>query len=122
MKQHVTPSGVGTAAPVPSPRPTPTDPTPRRPLTAVDTDMNEALRQVVAQQIGPRKPGVIYDNVDGRFEVLNVITDRTEARRILRRQAAQFAVIIRDTLRPDGQPFPVGSVWTGSDRVLKAVA
>lgn len=87
-----------------------------------DLDMNEALRRVVAGQIGPRVPGVVYDNVDGVFEVLDVVTDRSEARRILRRKAAQFAVIIRDVLRADGQPFAVGTVWTASDRVLKAVA
>lgn len=105
-----------------SPNSTPTNPSKPAGSVSVEADMNDLLRQVVAQQIGPRRPGVIYDNVDGRFEVLNVITDPNEARRILRRKAAQFAVIIRDTLRSDGQPFPVGSVWTGSDRVLKAVA
>jgi hypothetical protein len=86
------------------------------------TQADESLRRVVADQIGPRRPGVIYSNVDGAFRVLDLITDPSEARRILKRRSAQFAVIVIDTLRPDAEPFPVGSVWTGSDRVLKAVA
>ncbi|MEW2402158.1 hypothetical protein [Streptomyces sp. NPDC046862] len=83
---------------------------------------DENLRRVVAEQIGPRKPGVVYDNTDGAFRVLDVITNPSEARRILKRRSAQFAVIVIDTLRPGAEPFPVGTVWTGSDRVLKAVA
>ncbi|MGO1025533.1 hypothetical protein ACTOXX_33720 [Streptomyces rubiginosohelvolus] len=89
---------------------------------ATDPDIAEALRQVVAHQIGPRRPGVIYQNTDGAFRVLNVTTDPSEARRILKRRAAQFAITIIDVLRDDAEPFAVGSVWTGSDRVLKAVA
>ncbi|MFH8483581.1 hypothetical protein [Streptomyces sp. NPDC018055] len=87
-----------------------------------DPDIAEALRQVIARDIGPRQPGVIYQNTDGAFRVLNVTTDASEARRILKRRAAQFAITIIDVLRPDAEPFAVGSVWTGSDRVLKAVA
>ncbi|GGZ82749.1 hypothetical protein [Streptomyces rubiginosohelvolus] len=89
---------------------------------AVDPDINEALRQVVAHQIGPRRPGVIYENIDGAFRVLDVTTDPSEARRILKRRAAQFAITVIDVLRPDAEAFVVGSVWTGSDRVLKAVS
>lgn len=85
-----------------------------------DPDTNEALRRVIAGQIGPRKPGVVYDNADGIFEVVNVITDLNEARRILKRRAAQFAVIVRDL--HTGAEHTTGTVWTGSDRVLKAVA
>ncbi|MFF7631441.1 hypothetical protein [Streptomyces cyaneofuscatus] len=87
-----------------------------------DPDIAEALRQVIARDIGPRQPGVIYQNTDGAFRVLDVTTDASEARRILKRRAAQFAITIIDVLRPDAEPFAVGSVWTGSDRVLKAVA
>ena len=94
-----------------------TPPTPANPAQA-----DEALSRVVADQIGPRRPGVVYDNVDGAFRVLDVITVPSEARRILRRRSAQFAVIVVDTLRENAQAFPVGTVWTGSDRVLKAVA
>ncbi|MEV5082127.1 hypothetical protein ACFCYB_30265 [Streptomyces sp. NPDC056309] len=70
------------------------------------------------EEIGPRQPGAIYQNVDGRFEVLALITDPAEAAQLLRR-AARWAVIVRDTLRPDGQPFAVGSVWTTSDYLIR---
>ncbi|CAL9625936.1 hypothetical protein SUDANB58_05943 (plasmid) [Streptomyces sp. enrichment culture] len=74
----------------------------------------------VQEQIGPRQVGAVYQNVDGVFEVLALVTDPVEAARLLRRRAARFAVIVRDVLRPDGQPFPVGSVWTGSDYLVRA--
>lgn len=86
------------------------------------SEMDVALNQVVADEIGPRRPGVLYGNVDGVFKVLNVTTDRDEARRILKRRAAQFAITVIDVLRPDAEPFTICTVWTGSDRVLKAVA
>ncbi|MEU5397351.1 hypothetical protein [Streptomyces tibetensis] len=70
-------------------------------------------------EIGPRRPGAIYQNVDGRFEVLALITDPREAAQLLRRGSARWAVIVRDTLRPDGQPFAVGSVWTTSDHLIR---
>jgi hypothetical protein len=73
----------------------------------------------VAEQIGPRLPGAIYQNVDGRYEVLAVIRDPREAAQLLRRDSARWAVIVRDTLRPDGQPFAVGSVWTDSDYLIR---
>lgn len=93
------------------------------PTDSIDTTQtNELLHRAVAAQVGPRKAGVVYRNIDGDFKVLDVITDQSEARRILKRRSAQFAVVIIDTLRPDAQPFAVGSTWTGSDRVLKAVA
>ncbi|GHB67893.1 hypothetical protein GCM10010377_68510 [Streptomyces viridiviolaceus] len=72
-----------------------------------------------ADEIGPRRPGAIYQNVDGRFEVLAVVTDPREAATLLRRDCARWAVIVRDTLRPDGQPFAVGSVWTTSDYLIR---
>jgi hypothetical protein len=81
---------------------------------------DEALRQVVAAQIGPRRPGVVYDNAAGTYEVRAVVTDLAEARRILRRRAAQFAVLVRDL--HTGTEHYTGATWTGSDRVLKAVA
>ncbi|MFB8247341.1 hypothetical protein ACFC5X_20145 [Streptomyces sp. NPDC055952] len=71
------------------------------------------------QEIGPRRPGAIYQNSDGRFEVLALITDPAEAAQLLRRVSARWAVIVRDTLRPDGQPFAVGSVWTTSDYLIR---
>ncbi|MEU9631493.1 hypothetical protein AB0D89_32480 [Streptomyces luteogriseus] len=71
------------------------------------------------QEIGPRRPGAIYQNVDGRFEALALITAPAEAAQLLRRASARWAVIVRDTLRPDGQPFAVGSVWTTSDYLIR---
>jgi hypothetical protein len=71
------------------------------------------------QEIGPRRPGAIYQNTDGRFEVLALITNPREAAKLLRRDSARWAVIVRDTLRPDGQPFAVGSVWTDSDYLIR---
>ncbi|MFG2276697.1 hypothetical protein ACGFNY_43935 [Streptomyces chartreusis] len=74
----------------------------------------------VSDQLGPRAEGTVYDNASGTFEVRHVVTDRAEARRILRRQSARFAVLIRDVHA--GTEHYTGAVWTGSDRVLKAVA
>ncbi|MFK0288338.1 hypothetical protein ACIQVL_48880 [Streptomyces sp. NPDC090499] len=73
-----------------------------------------------ADQLGPRTPGTVYDNASGMFRVLEVVTDPSEARRILRRNAARFAVLVRDLHA--GTEHYTGAVWTGSDRVLKAVA
>jgi hypothetical protein len=81
---------------------------------------DEALRRVTAEQIGPRREGTVYDNASGLFRVLEVVTDPSEARRILRRNSARFAVRIFDMHA--GTEHYTGAVWTGSDRVLKAVA
>ncbi|MEU3491200.1 hypothetical protein [Streptomyces massasporeus] len=70
-------------------------------------------------EVGPRGPGAIYQNVDGRFEVLALINNPSEAAQLLRRDSARWALIVRDTLRPDGQPFAVGSVWTTSDYLIR---
>ncbi|MGW2739098.1 hypothetical protein ACWC4D_33475 [Streptomyces sp. NPDC001288] len=70
-------------------------------------------------ELGPRRPGTVYDNASGIFTVLQVVTDPSEARRILRRNAARFAVLVRDLHA--GTEYYTGAVWTGSDRVLKAV-
>ncbi|MFF4442862.1 hypothetical protein [Streptomyces sp. NPDC001621] len=77
------------------------------------------LHPSVESEIGPRRPGAIYQNVDGRFEVLALIPVPADAAQLLRRAAARWAVIVRDTLRPDGQPFAVGSVWTTSDYLIR---
>ena len=73
-----------------------------------------------AAQIGPRTAGTVYDNASGMFEVREVVTDLAEARRILRRNAARFAILVSDL--HTGTEYYTGAVWTGSDRVLKAVA
>ncbi|WP_329474272.1 hypothetical protein OIE75_40885 (plasmid) [Streptomyces sp. NBC_01723] len=88
--------------------------------TTRTTQADEALRRVTVQQIGPRTPGTVYDNASGIYEVRAVITDLAEARRILRRNAARFAILIRDLHA--GTEHYTGATWTGSDRVLKAVA
>ncbi|MGW2770151.1 hypothetical protein [Streptomyces sp. NPDC001275] len=72
------------------------------------------------EEIGPRQPGAISQNVDGRFEVLALVTNPHEAAKLLRRDSARWAVIVRDTLRPDGQPFAVGSVWTTFDYLIRS--
>jgi hypothetical protein len=78
----------------------------------------------VVGQIGPRKPGVVYTDGVTNLRVVDVITSPSEARRILRRRAAQFAVIVRDLHPRPGQPveYATCATWTGTDRVLKAVA
>ncbi|MFC9282781.1 hypothetical protein [Streptomyces collinus] len=76
-------------------------------------------RSTVQDEIGPRRPGAIYQNVDGRFEVLALVTVPADAAQLLRRAAARWAVIVRDTLRPDGQPFAVGTAWTDSDYLIR---
>ncbi|MFD5516350.1 hypothetical protein [Streptomyces sp. NPDC127066] len=79
----------------------------------------EELRRVVDQQIGPRRPGAIYQNMDGAFEVLSLVTEPAKARDMLWHRSAQFALVVRDVLRADGQPFVIGSVWTDSDRLVR---
>ncbi|MCQ8833748.1 hypothetical protein [Streptomyces malaysiensis] len=81
--------------------------------------MNSIPLPSADDEIGPRRPGAIYQNVDGRFEVLVLIRDPIRATALLGRAGARWAVIVRDTLRPDGQPFPVGSAWTGSDYLIR---
>ncbi|MEU6102792.1 hypothetical protein [Streptomyces flaveolus] len=76
-------------------------------------------RPSIQDEIGPRLPGAIYSNTDGRFEVLALITNPAEAAQLLRRDAARWALIVRDTLRADGEPFVVGSVWTTSDYLVR---
>ncbi|WP_260695917.1 hypothetical protein, partial [Streptomyces sp. IB201691-2A2] len=97
-------------------RPVPHERTPDRPSPS---GPRPHPRSVIDAQIGPRRPGTIYQNVDGRFEVLALIVDPAEAAALLRRDSARWALIIKDTLRPDGQPFAVGSVWTTSDYLLR---
>jgi hypothetical protein len=87
--------------------------------TTATTQADEALRRVTATGIGPRQPGTVYYDGDRMVRVEAVVTDPSEARRILRRRSARFAVLIRDLHA--GTSRYTGAVWTGSDRVLKAV-
>jgi hypothetical protein len=84
------------------------------------TQTDEALRSVTAAAIGPRRPGVVYYDGPALVRVETVITNPSEARRILRRRSAQYAIEITDL--HTGTSHYTGAVWTGSDRVLKAVA
>ncbi|MYR27800.1 MULTISPECIES: hypothetical protein [unclassified Streptomyces] len=71
------------------------------------------------EQIGPRTPGTIYRNSDGVFEVLDLIVAPDVASELLLRRSAQWAVIVRDLVRPGAQPFAVGSVWTSADQLVR---
>ena|SRR5688500_6128059 len=84
------------------------------------TQADEALARVTAQQIGPREPGVVYYDGPNLVRVEAVITDQSEAHRILRRRSARYAIEIVDL--HTGTSRYTGATWTGSDRVLKAVA
>jgi len=92
------------------------------------TDTSSGTRQAsldtptttITAQIGPREPGVVYYDGGRLVEVKAVVTDLGEARRVLRRRSARFAVLVED--QHAGTAYYTGAVWTGSDRVLKAVA
>ena len=73
-----------------------------------------------AAEIGPRAEGVVYYDGPALVQVLAVVTDPSEARRVMRRNAAKFAILVKDLHA--GTEHYTGAVWTGSDRVLKAVA
>jgi hypothetical protein len=83
-------------------------------------DRTPAASSETQIQIGPRAAGIEYVTGNAAYRVLTVVTDPSEARRILRRNAAKFAVLVRDLHA--GTEHYTGAVWTGSDRVLKAVA
>jgi hypothetical protein len=132
MTALITPAEAASRPELPR-RPVPHERTPDRPTPAggqphprtahaAEPTILEALRQVVEQQIGPRKPGAIYQNSDGAFEVLSVTRDPERARGLLRRRCAQWALIVRDVLRADAEPFVVGTVWTTSDRLVRESA
>lgn len=78
-----------------------------------------ALAGSVDDQIGPRGTGAIYQNADGAFEVLALIRDPERARALLNRDCAQWALIVKDVLRPGAEPFVVGSFWTDSDHLVR---
>lgn len=87
-------------------------------VSSATTQADEALRRTVAAQIGPRRPGVIYRNVDGLFLVVDVFTEPDRARRLLNRRSAQFAVVVINLI--DDRMHIVGSTWTTSDHVVHA--
>ncbi|MFI6881157.1 hypothetical protein ACIBL6_47705 [Streptomyces sp. NPDC050400] len=79
----------------------------------------QGLERVIDTQIGPRGVGAIYENVDGAFEVIAVVRDHDLAKGLLKRRCAQWALIVKDVLRVDAEPFPVGSVWTTNDVLVR---
>lgn len=87
--------------------------------TPADSTTLEALRRVIDDQIGPRQPGAIYQTSDGAFEVIALIRDPKKARELLKRRCAQWALIVKDVLRPGAEPFVVGSAWTASDYLVR---
>ncbi|WP_371674786.1 hypothetical protein OG985_49545 (plasmid) [Streptomyces sp. NBC_00289] len=133
MTALIFPAEAASQPPLPK-RPLPHERTPDQPApaggrphppmahTPGDPMVLEALRRVVDGQIGPRHVGAIYQNVDGAFEVLSVIRDPERARGLLRRRCAQWALVVKDVLRPDAEPFPVGSAWTTSDYLVREAA
>lgn len=99
-----------------------THPLPRPAAASGDQTTLEALRRIVDEQIGPRDMGAIYQNQDGAFEVLAVVRDPERARQLLNRRGVQWALIVKDVLRPGGEPFAIGSVWTTSDYLVREAA
>lgn len=79
-----------------------------------------AAETTTAAEIGPRTPGTVYYDGPRMVQVRHIVTDHAEARRVLKRHAARFAVLVRDLHA--GTEYYTGAIWTGSDRVLKAVA
>ncbi|WP_394426912.1 hypothetical protein [Streptomyces sp. SGAir0957] len=101
------------AHPIPRPAPLPSRP---KPLSSVDDRAILAgLERVIDAQIGPRGVGAIYRNVDGVFEVVAVVRDHGMAKALLRRRCAQWALLVKNILQVNAEPFAVGSAWTKSD-------
>ncbi|MEW2527532.1 hypothetical protein [Streptomyces sp. NPDC047071] len=103
------------------PQPAPARPHPQESFSAAapDPSFDEALRRVVEAQIGPRGPGAIYQTGDGAFEVVAVVRDPRQARALLKRRSARWALIVKDVYQANAEPFVVGSVWTVSDRLVR---
>jgi hypothetical protein len=89
------------------------------PATTNDPTPAEALRRVTDEQIGPRGTGAIYHNQDGIFEVQAVIRDPQQASELLKRRCAQWALIVKNILRPGAEPVAIGTVWTTSDHLVR---
>jgi hypothetical protein len=87
--------------------------------SSADPATLEALRRVIDEQIGPRQPGAIYQNQDGASEVIALVRDPQRARELLKRRCAQWAVIVKDVLRPGAEPLVVGSAGTTSDYLVR---
>ncbi|MEU0646028.1 hypothetical protein [Streptomyces umbrinus] len=77
------------------------------------------VADTVDREVGPRRPGAIYQNSTGAFEVLALVTDPQKAAQLLHRDSARWAVIVRDVLRADSEPYATGEVWTTEDRLVR---
>lgn len=75
--------------------------------------------RTVDREIGPRLPGAIYQTSVSAYEVLAVVRDPARAAGLLRRDAARWALIVRDVMRHDAEPVAIGDVWTTSDRLVR---
>ncbi|MGW6016280.1 hypothetical protein [Streptomyces sp. NPDC055210] len=111
------PADVTAASRPPLPnRPIPHEKTPDRPNPG--SPRPHPRNASVDREIGPRRPGAIYQNTTGAYEVLALITDPKEAAQLLRRDSARWAVIVRDVLRADSEPYATGAVWTNEDHLV----
>lgn len=87
-------------------------------VTAAETVTE--LRDTVAAQIGPRRPGALYqDRTGARYEVLALVTRPHEAALLLGRDDARWALIVRDIRHPDSQPAAIGLAWSAADHLLR---
>ncbi|MEU3521996.1 hypothetical protein ABZ770_43365 [Streptomyces sp. NPDC006654] len=91
---------------------TPDRPTPAGPLPHPQRDAR------VDAEVGPRAVGAIYQTSISAYEVLAVIRDPERASALLKRTAL-WAVIVRDIMRADAEPYAVGDTWTTSDHLVR---
>ncbi|MFJ8158866.1 hypothetical protein [Streptomyces sp. NPDC094468] len=97
-------------------RPLPHERTPDRPAPAGGRPHPQRDARVDSE-IGPRSVGAIYQTSISTYEVLAVIRDPERASALLKRTAL-FAVIVRDIMRADAEPYAVGDTWTTSDHLV----
>ncbi|MER7841811.1 hypothetical protein ABTY98_39480 [Streptomyces sp. NPDC096040] len=105
-----------TRPPLPK-RPLPHEKTPDRPAPA-GTRPHPQRDARVDDEIGPRRVGAIYQTSISAYEVLAVIRDPERASDLLKRTAL-WAVIVRDIMRADAEPYAVGDTWTTSDYLVR---
>ncbi|MGW5658250.1 hypothetical protein [Streptomyces humi] len=107
---------LATRPPLPK-RPLPHEKTPDRPGTSGARPHPQRDARV-DNEIGPRAVGAIYQTSISAYEVLAVIRDPERASSLLKR-AALWAVIVRDIMRADAEPYAVGDTWTTSDHLVR---
>ncbi|MGW2964957.1 hypothetical protein ACWDGI_41830 [Streptomyces sp. NPDC001220] len=98
-------------------RPLPHEKTPDRPAPSGGRPHPQRDARVDAE-IGPRAVGAIYQTSISAYEVLAVIRDPERASALLKRTAL-WAVIVRDIMRADAEPYAVGDTWTTSDHLVR---